>query len=164
MHRFICGGGYMINRYYGYILSPIGKVEVCTNDSYVLKVSFVEEEQTTLSKPEILIKALRQLKEYFSGERKQFELDFELEGTEFQKRAWTVLMDIPYGETITYKEMAIRLGNENAARAVGGANNKNKIAIFIPCHRVIGSNKKLVGYAGGLDKKEWLIKHEKNEG
>lgn len=99
--------------------------------------------------------------EYFEGKRKKFDFPYELKGTEFQKKVWNALCDIPYGETRTYKEIATAVGNPKASRAVGMANNKNPIMIAVPCHRVIGSNGKLVGYAGGLDMKVGLLNIEK---
>lgn len=101
------------------------------------------------------------MKHYQERKRKSFDLPLKVEGTEFQKKVWKALCSIPYGETRSYKEIAIQIGNERACRAVGMANNKNPIGILIPCHRVIGTNHKLVGYAGGLDKKEFLLKLEK---
>ena len=109
-----------------------------------------------------LIKAcFRQLKEYFEGKRKEFNVPIEAKGTEFQNKVWKALLDIPYGETRSYKDIAIAIGNEKACRAIGMANNKNPISIIIPCHRVVGSNGKLIGYGGGLDKKEKLLNIEK---
>lgn len=103
---------------------------------------------------------INQLNEYISGKRKVFSVKLNLKGTDFQKRVWDELIKIPYGKLYTYKQIATLVGNENASRAVGMANNKNPIPIIIPCHRVIGSNGKLVGYAGGLIIKEQLINHE----
>lgn len=101
-----------------------------------------------------------QLREYFAGQRQQFDLSYDLRGTEFQVRVWRELQKIPYGQTITYAELARRVGGTNYSRAVGGANNKNPIGIIVPCHRVIGSNGALVGYAGGLDMKRKLLQLE----
>ena len=101
------------------------------------------------------------MKHYQERKRKFFDLPLKVEGTAFQKKVWQALCSIPYGETRSYKEIAIQIGNERACRAVGMANNKNPIGILIPCHRVIGTNHKLVGYAGGLDKKAFLLKLEK---
>ena len=101
-----------------------------------------------------------QLKEYFNKERKTFELQLEIIGTEFQKKVWKELLKIPYGETISYKELSIRIGNLKSIRAVGKANGSNPLPIVIPCHRVIGADGKLVGYGGGLDVKEKLLKLE----
>ena len=98
-----------------------------------------------------------QLKEYFSGERKQFDLPLEIEGTEFQKRVWNELLTIPYGRTISYKDLAVRLGNEKVIRAAASANGANPLPIVIPCHRVIGSDGSLIGYGGGLEIKEKLL-------
>lgn len=110
----------------------------------------------------VLIKeANKQLQEYFSGIRKIFDLPLAPIGTEFQKKVWSALLEIPYGKTNSYKEISKIIGNIKACRAVGMANNKNPILILIPCHRVIGTNDKLVGYAGGLDAKEKLLNLEK---
>ena len=100
--------------------------------------------------------------EYLNGERKTFNLNIDLKGTDFQRKVWNELLNIPYGEVYTYKQLAERVGNEKASRAVGSALNKNPIAVIVPCHRVIGSNNKLVGFAGGLDLKEKLINLERN--
>ena len=124
--------------------------------------NFKEIIKSSIQKETELIKnAKKQLDEYFAGKRKNFDIPIELNGTDFQIKVWKELLKIPYGETCTYLDIAKRVGNPNASRAVGMANNKNKIMIIVPCHRVIGSNKKLVGYAGGLDIKEKLLKLEK---
>jgi methylated-DNA-[protein]-cysteine S-methyltransferase len=104
---------------------------------------------------------IRQLEEYFKGDRTAFEVEFDLYGTSFQKLVWQTLTQIPYGETRSYKEIALDVGTPKAVRAIGGANNKNPVPIIIPCHRVIGSNGALVGYGGGLNIKEYLLKLEK---
>ena len=114
-----------------------------------------------LMETKLLKKANQQLQEYLKGERKIFDLPLEPHGTEFQKKVWNSLQKIHYGETNSYKDIAKSIGNIKACRAVGMANNKNPILIFIPCHRVIGSNGKLVGYAGGLNIKEKLLQIEK---
>ncbi len=106
-------------------------------------------------------KALLQLGEYFGGKRKRFDLPLELHGTEFQKKVWNALCGIPYGETRSYKEIARIIGNPKAVRAVGGANNRNKLMIVVPCHRVIGANGSLTGYASGTDVKKKLLDLEK---
>ncbi|QZY55189.1 methylated-DNA--[protein]-cysteine S-methyltransferase [Crassaminicella profunda] len=144
-----------------YYHSPVGIVEIISTLEYVLSITFVEREKKALEVPDILKEACNQLDEYFQGKRKTFDLNLKVEGTTFQKRVWNALMKINYGEVVSYKEVAKIIGNEKAVRAVGNANNKNKIPIIIPCHRVIGSNGKLIGYAGGIWRKEWLIKHEK---
>ncbi len=114
-----------------------------------------------LNETPLIREAAKQLKEYLSGKRKTFDLSLDPEGTPFQKAVWKTLTGIPYGETRTYKDIAERIGNPKACRAVGMANNKNPIAILIPCHRVIGAGGKLVGYAGGLDIKKKLLDLEK---
>lgn len=104
--------------------------------------------------------AVTQLREYFAGERTEFDLPLDPAGTPFQQSAWNALMRIPFGETVSYGEQAVMLGDRNKARAVGAANGKNPIPIVVPCHRVVGGNGKLTGFAGGLDTKAWLLDHE----
>lgn len=115
-----------------------------------------EKERTPLGK-----QVSEELQEYFLGRRKAFTFPISLEGTEFQKKVWKALTQIPYGETRTYKEIAVQVGNPKAYRAVGNANNKNPLAIVVPCHRVVGAKGNLVGYAGGLEKKNWLLELER---
>ncbi len=112
------------------------------------------------TKTELTDKAYNQLVEYFDGKRKCFDVPYKLIGTDFQKKVWAVLCTIPYGETRSYKDIAIAVGNEKASRAVGMANNKNPLHVLVPCHRVVGASGKLVGYAGGLDMKEFLLNME----
>jgi methylated-DNA-[protein]-cysteine S-methyltransferase len=107
-----------------------------------------------------LPEAVRQLEEYFAGKRRDFDLPLHLDGTEFQQRVWRVLTEIPYGETWSYGELAKRIGNPNASRAVGLANGRNPVSIVVPCHRVIGADGSLTGYGGGLQRKQWLLAHE----
>ena len=145
-----------------YYNSPIGLIKITSSIYKILSLDFVEDKNyINEDVPNILKEAYKQLDEYFKGCRKDFDLDLFFSGTEFQNTVWNELCNIPYGQTATYKDMAIRIGNERACRAVGNANNKNNIGIIIPCHRVIGSNGKLVGYEGGLWRKEWLLEHEK---
>lgn len=110
---------------------------------------------------EVSMRTVTQLEEYFLGKREQFDIPLAPTGTIFQKKVWNALCHIPYGETRTYKEIAISIGNPKACRAVGMANNRNPIPIIIPCHRVIGADGTLIGYGGGLEKKEWLLQVEK---
>ena len=107
-----------------------------------------------------LPQAVRQLAEYFAGKRREFELPLRLDGTPFQQRVWRLLTEIPYGETWSYGELAKRIGNPNASRAVGLANGRNPVSIVVPCHRVIGADGSLTGYGGGLPRKRWLLSHE----
>lgn len=146
--------------YYGYYESPIGNLRIVVDESSLVALDFNEDEKKQSDEHRYINEVKKQLDEYFKGTRELFDLNIKMNGTDFQNKVWNELTKIPYGETISYKELATRIGNDKACRAVGNANNKNKISIVIPCHRVVGSNKKLVGYAGGLEKKEWLINHE----
>lgn len=148
------------NLYYGYILSPIGLLEICAYTDAIKALNFVEAKVHEESTSEVIEQAKTQLEEYFNGMRKEFDIKLALSGTDFQMCVWSELIKIPYGQTVSYGEIARRVGNEKASRAVGGANNKNPIAIIVPCHRVIGANKKMVGYGGGLWRKEGLLKIE----
>lgn len=150
-----------MNKYTGYMKVSAGIIKIICSGEYVLSVSFSDIIKENDKGSEVLDKALKQMNEYFSGERKKFDLPLYFEGTEFQKSVWNELRKIPYGTTVSYKDIAEGINNEKAVRAVGNANNKNKIMIIVPCHRVIGKNGKLVGFAGGLDKKEFLLEHEK---
>ncbi len=144
-----------------YYSSPIGLLELTANDCFLSGVCFVEHRRADNHKVPILEEALQQLHEYFNGKRLNFDIPLHLKGTDFQKKVWTALQKISYGDRVTYKDIAIAIGNPKAFRAVGNANNKNKLPIIIPCHRVIGSNHKLIGYEGGLWRKQWLLDHEK---
>mgnify|MGYP001606408131 CR=1 FL=1 len=150
----------MTRKYYGYYNSPIGILEIITSENAIISAMFVEEVKEHTEKTKILEEAIKQFDEYFKGTRKDFDIKYETRGTEFQMKVWDALMGIPYGVTLSYKEMAIVIGNEKATRAVGNANSKNIISIIVPCHRVIGSDKSLTGYAGGLNRKKWLLEHE----
>ena len=143
--------------------SPVGKVGIIENGHAVTRVFFAAENNSTginIAETELLKEACRQLQEYFAGNRKKFDLPLAPEGTSFQLKVWKALQSIPYGETRSYKDIAIAVGSPKATRAVGMANNRNPIAIIIPCHRVIGSNGKLVGYGGGMHVKEFLLNPE----
>ena len=138
--------------------TKIGTVAIEDNGLEITNVSIVSEgECLELSETELLKKAALQLNEYLEGRRTEFDLPLNPKGTEFQKKVWDALVSIPYGETRSYKQVAEAIGNNKACRAVGMANNKNPIMIFIPCHRVVGSDGSLTGYAGGLDMKEILL-------
>ena len=143
----------------------IGSIGIGENGREITDIFFSKNtkvENTSIKETELISMAIAQLSEYFNGTRKKFDLPLALKGTEFQKSVWKALMTIPYGETRTYKEIAEIIGNPKACRAVGMANNKNPISIVVPCHRVIGSNGKLVGYGGGIEIKKILLKLEKN--
>ncbi|MGF1905707.1 methylated-DNA--[protein]-cysteine S-methyltransferase [Aliivibrio salmonicida] len=146
--------------------SPLGLITVNGNDDGLLGVWY-ESHARTLSDfgvqdddHPILRLTVSQLKEYFNGERREFSIPLAANGTEFQNKVWQALTTIPYGETWCYKDLAIAVGNPKASQAVGGANGKNPISIIVPCHRVIGKNGSLTGYAGGLDIKDALLKLE----
>ena len=156
----------MTYKNYAYYKSEIGFVRVEGGPEGITSVEFDENGHKSADKPNRrpyrpISECLKQLKEYFNGERKGFDLDLRIEGTEFQKSVWRALADIPYGETVSYGYIAKRIGKSKAARAVGNANHNNRFAIVIPCHRVIGAGGNLVGYATGLHRKEWLLNHEK---
>lgn len=145
---------------YGYFESPIGKIKIEAEGDYIVGVSF-NEESSPGDENKAVKECKRQLEEYFYGKRKNFDLKFKfLKGTDFQLSVWKALSEIPYGETVTYKFIAEKINNPKAVRAVGGANNKNPIGIIVPCHRVIGCNGKMIGYAEGIDKKEYLLNME----
>ena len=138
--------------------SPVGALTITADDESIIALRFGDGGTTAPNG--VILNALRQLEEYFSGSRKSFDLPTNPHGTPFQRSVWAALCDIPYGKTRTYGEIAANIGNEKASRAVGMANNRNPIAIIIPCHRVIGANGKLVGYAGGLEVKRFLLELE----
>ena len=150
----------MTNKFYGYYNSPIGILEIIASEDAIISAMFVEEIGESSGETEILKEAIKQFYEYFNGTRKDFNIKYEIRGTEFQKKVWQVLVEIPYGVTLSYKELANKIGNEKASRAVGKANSKNIISIIIPWHRVIGADKSLTGYAGGLHRKRWLLDFE----
>lgn len=141
--------------------SLVGKVKVVEEDEKVTEIKFVKDEGILEPKTEILKLAKMELEEYFCGKRRKFTFPFKPEGTEFSLRVYKALIEIPYGKTCSYKDIAKKIGNEKAQRAVGGANNRNKLPIVIPCHRVIGSNGKLVGYADGIGIKKKLLELER---
>jgi len=148
--------------------SPAGCIRIKISGNYIHEITFIEKEegQTT---PSVIVsaegkaifeKCTTQLDEYFSGKRKNFDLPVRQKGTEFQQKVWTELMQIPYGKTISYLQLARRLGNVKTIRAAASANGRNQLSIVVPCHRVIGSDGSLTGYGGGLPRKKWLLDHE----
>ena len=147
-----------------YYQSPIGLVKVSGTETYISEMIFEDDIQKAsleisdnLFIPGMIIQAMEQLIEYFNGERRIFDLPINQQGTEFQQKVWHELVNIPYGKTISYLELSRRLGNPKVIRAAASANGKNNICIIVPCHRVIGANNDLVGYAGGLWRKKWLL-------
>lgn len=148
-------------KYIDYLESPIGLLEVTVRDNAITSILFIEpSERKQVVSSQLVRRCKNQLAEYFKGQRTTFDLPLAPEGTLFQKSVWNELSNIPYGTTISYLEIGRRMGNPKAVRAIGGANGKNPITIILPCHRVIGANGKLVGYGGGLWRKEWLLSHE----
>ena len=147
--------------------SPLGPLTVLASDNDVHAIAFAGDrtEQAKINFPRaedhpIINAATEQLAMYFDGTLKVFDLPLDLRGTNFQKRVWKLLLEIPFGETRTYGDLARTLGNAGASQAVGAANGKNPVAIVVPCHRVIGASGHLTGYAGGMDKKKFLLTHE----
>jgi methylated-DNA-[protein]-cysteine S-methyltransferase len=144
--------------------TPVGTLGIVENGVAITEVYFEKENRhmdVMLAETKLIKETCKQLQEYFEGKRKAFNLPLAPKGTPFQLKVWNALQNIPYGETRSYKDIAIAAGNFQASRAVGMANNRNPISIIIPCHRVIGSNGKLVGYGGGLHIKEYLLDLEK---
>lgn len=143
--------------------TAIGKIEITEEDGYIIGINFNTESRIEDKETELIKETYKQISKYLEGKRKTFDIPIKMQGTEFQKKVWKELIQIPYGETRSYKQIAEKIGNPRASRAVGMANHNNPIAIIAPCHRVIGTNKKLVGYAGGIDIKEKLLKIEEKE-
>jgi len=144
-----------------YINTPLGFCEIKGSVQGVSKVSILDDKiETSKIIPDYLQECVLQLDEYFKGNRKVFGLKLDYNGTEFQQNVWESLLNIPYGRTITYLKQARLLGDEKAIRAVATANGKNPFWIVFPCHRVVGSDGSLTGYAGGLWRKKWLLEHE----
>jgi len=147
--------------YHTYIQSPIGAMAISGDEDFVSSVAFVEGVgEETAHLPKVIRDCKKQLEEYFAGTRQGFDLMLSQAGTDFQRQVWGELCHIPYGKTTSYMQLAKNLGDIKAIRAVGTANGRNNLAIIVPCHRVIGSNGTLVGYAGGLDRKKWLLDFE----
>ena len=144
----------------GYYESPAGLMKISSIEEAVTEISFVNEKTDPENKTAIIDKCLIELDEYFYRGRKFFSVELNLQGTVFQKKVWEELLTIPFGSTISYENLALRLGDVKAIRAVGLANGMNPIAVIVPCHRVIGKNGDLTGYAGGIERKEWLLFHE----
>ncbi len=146
--------------------SPIGIIRITVTESYVEEVHFCEQDELSdmpqeISWNSLLQNCTDQLMEYFSGQRRQFDLPVNQAGTGFQQQVWVELTAIPFGRTISYMDLARKLGDPKVIRAAASANGKNNIAIIVPCHRVIGTNREIVGYAGGIGRKKWLLDHER---
>ncbi|HZK39063.1 MAG TPA: methylated-DNA--[protein]-cysteine S-methyltransferase [Clostridia bacterium] len=146
---------------YAFYDFEFGMLKIGYTDTAIVSFKRVDQIDDDNDHSVLSDRAFEQVREYLKGERRRFDFPYELRGTEFQKKVWNALCRIPYGEMCTYKEIATKVGNPKASRAVGMANNKNPLMIVVPCHRVVGSNGKLVGYAGGLGMKESLLELER---
>jgi len=144
------------------IQTPLGMASLKGDNDGLSTITVLDSNtvEVTAIIPEVLEDAVYQLREYFEGNRKVFDLELNPEGTDFQRRVWKKLLEIPFGKTCSYLELSKRLGDVKAIRAVAAANGKNPLWIIVPCHRVIGSDGSLTGYAGGLHRKKWLLEHE----
>jgi methylated-DNA-[protein]-cysteine S-methyltransferase len=149
-----------VNKAVCYYHSPVGWLQIVAKGDAISAVSFVSEEGESVGISPLLDVCVQQLEAYFAGELKEFSVPLSFEGTPFQQCVWTALQQIPFGATWSYGELAERVGRSKAYRAVGGANNRNPIAILVPCHRVVGASGALTGYAGGLERKQALLEHE----
>ena len=145
---------------------PVGLLQITATDEHITAIKFCAAEpapgepEPVSSLPPVVQQCIEELDEYFEGNLQQFSFSFSQNGTPFQQRVWHELLSIPYGATISYLELSKRLGDPKAIRAAASTNGKNRLAIVVPCHRVIGANRDLVGYAGGLPLKKWLLQHE----
>jgi len=152
----------MTEQHEAYYNSEIGWIKITASENGIKLLEFEESSSPVKENSNVhLKKCIKQLDEYFEGKRKEFTVKLDWKGTEFQQKVWNYLLTIPYGKTTSYMNIAKALGDEKAVRAVGTANGQNNIAIIVPCHRVIGSNGSLTGYAYGVWRKDWLLKHEK---
>lgn len=141
--------------------SPIGTVAITGSDAGIAALVFLDETQPASDNiPDWLRACAAQWADYFAGQRREFDLPLDLQGTAFEKQVWAELLKIPFGETRSYLQIAEALGDKNAVRAVGSANGKNPVSVIVPCHRVIGSDGSLTGYGGGVWRKAWLLEHE----
>jgi methylated-DNA-[protein]-cysteine S-methyltransferase len=150
----------MSKTYTSYYISPIGIIEISATERDLISVLFVDAETKISGTNAVLEECKKQLSEYFQGDRKDFSLPYVLVGTDFQKATWNKLKSIEYGETKSYSELAEELDSPKSARAVGTTNGKNSLLIILPCHRIVGQDGSLTGYAGGLWRKKWLLEHE----
>ncbi|MFY7758388.1 MAG: methylated-DNA--[protein]-cysteine S-methyltransferase [Flavobacterium stagni] len=142
------------------VRTPLGFAQISGNELGIQSVRIIDEGEVSTEIPVVLKDAVQQLSEYFEGNRTEFQLKLNPKGTEFQQRVWNALLQIPFGKTTSYQQLTLQLGDPKAIRAVASANGKNPLWIIVPCHRVIGSDGSLTGYAGGLHRKQWLLDHE----
>lgn len=150
-----------MNTYTAYCPSPVGNLKLQCTDEHLQAVVFTDADADTPNDEHpLLLESLKQLDDYFAGRRREFLLPLQQSGTGFQQTVWELLLRIPFGKTVSYQQLSKQYGDTKAIRAVAAANGKNNLAIIVPCHRVIGSNQSLTGYAGGLWRKRWLLEHE----
>jgi len=150
--------------------SPIGTILIECTDEFISAILFADKQndlknedldiKESVKNNGLINKCQQQLKEYFEGSRREFDIPFQQTGTAFQQKIWSALVQIPYGKTLSYQELSKRTGDVKAIRAVGTTNGKNQLSIVVPCHRVVGGNGDLTGYSGGLWRKKWLLEHE----
>ena len=143
-----------------FIKTPLGIAKITGDEQGIASISILEEGTITKKIPKDLKEATNQLQDYFNGKRTSFDFKLNPQGTEFQQKVWQALLDIPFGKTVSYMDITKKLGDVKAIRAVASANGKNPLWIVVPCHRVIGTDGSLTGYAGGLWRKKWLLEHE----
>jgi methylated-DNA-[protein]-cysteine S-methyltransferase len=143
-----------------FIKTPLGIAKIVGDENGISIISILEEGQITSEIPTVLQEAVQQLQDYFQGNRNDFDFKMNPNGTDFQQRVWQELVNIPFGKTMSYLDLSKKLGDVKAIRAVASANGKNPLWIVVPCHRVIGTDGSLTGYAGGLWRKKWLLEHE----
>lgn len=148
------------NLSFTYYKAPFGWMKIAASDIGIAELLFAGSPAKQKGENIFFSESIKQLDEYFNKKRTTFSVPLALQGTDFQKKVWNELLKIPFGETISYMQLAINLGDKKSIRAAGTANGRNPVAIIVPCHRVIGSSGDLVGYGGGLDKKKWLLEHE----
>ena len=147
--------------HYGYVASPVGGIEIGVRSECVTMLDFVDAPRETSSrKSGVLRLAIEQVEAYLEGRLQVFDLPLDMIGTPFQQSVWQALLEVPFGRTASYQQIADAVGNPKAVRAVGAANGQNPVSIIVPCHRIIGKNGSLTGYGGGIWRKEWLLRHE----
>ncbi len=152
-----------ITMFYDHLASPIGLIEITASSTGVQSVYFVDKIENPDNSNQWSQQCKRELQAYFSAQLQHFSVPLDQNGTDFQKQVWEALLTVEYGKTASYLEIAQKINNPKAIRAVGSANGKNPLSIIVPCHRIIGSNGTLTGYAGGLERKSWLLQHESPE-
>lgn len=143
-----------------FVQTPLGVAKIVGNEDGIAVISILEAEKVTTIIPKVLQEAVKQLNDYFVGNRNDFDFKINPSGTVFQQKVWQELLNIPFGKTLSYLDLSKKLGDAKAIRAVAAANGKNPLWIVVPCHRVIGTDGSLTGYAGGLWRKKWLLEHE----